>query len=108
MTREETVLSLLADIAEDLKQADIWQTKAPSTQALESTEPFCIDTLEFTEWVQWVMLPRFEALIVRGHPLPTECSIYPMAEEALKGGSSKLLPLLQYIQALDDAITLRH
>jgi uncharacterized protein YqcC (DUF446 family) len=41
--------------------------------------------LRFTEWLQWVFIPRTRALLDSGAPLPAASAITPMAEEALRG-----------------------
>jgi uncharacterized protein YqcC (DUF446 family) len=47
---------------------------------LASQEPFCVDTLEFAEWLQWIFLPRMKQLIEAGDELPAVSGILPMAE----------------------------
>jgi uncharacterized protein YqcC (DUF446 family) len=79
------VARLLAELTAALQAARRWQVRPPSLSALASPLPFCCDTLRFTEWLQWVFIPRTRALIDAGAPLPKASTITPMAEEALRG-----------------------
>ena len=85
MPGSEQVAALLIDVEAELRQLDRWQDVAPSRQALASSEPFCVDTLSFTQWLQFVFLPSMHQLIVSRAPLPTECGVAPMAEEHFDG-----------------------
>ena len=79
----------------------IWSTEVPSSEALSSTEPFCVDTLNFEQWLQFVLVARFEEMIRYSLPLPNQCDITPMAEEAFKGRSlSKVIVLLSAMDKL--------
>ena len=79
---------LLADLLMDLQMAmqdcDVWECGAPSEEALQSSEPFCIDTMNFEQWLRYVMIERFKAMLAAGSDLPVRCHISPMAEEAFK------------------------
>ncbi len=77
----------LADVAQqlllierELRVLGLWASVPPSPVALASAEPFCVDTLEFEEWLQWIFLPRMKAILEEGQPLPSVSGIHPMAE----------------------------
>ncbi len=67
-----------------MQAADLWSEEAPSEQALNSREPFCIDTLTFEQWLQFIMTVRFKEMIQKSIPLPTHCDMSAMAQEAFK------------------------
>ncbi|MCF7201817.1 YqcC family protein [Pseudomonas oligotrophica] len=69
-------------IERELRMAGLWSDSAPSAQALASCEPFCVDTLAFEQWLQWVLLPRMKAILEGDRPLPQVSGISPMAEVA--------------------------
>ena len=69
-------------IERELRMAGLWSDSAPSVQALASCEPFCVDTLAFEQWLQWVLLPRMKAILEDDRPLPQVSGISPMAEVA--------------------------
>ncbi|CBA33309.1 Uncharacterized protein yqcC [Cronobacter turicensis z3032] len=61
-----------------------WQNVAPDSSAFESTQPFCMDTLEPYEWLQWVLIPRLHALLDAGAALPQAFAVAPYYEVALE------------------------
>ena len=83
MTHKKVQLHLEA-LEKNLQQAQLWQDNAPSEEAFLSQQPFAIDYLNATEWVQWIFIPKMMALIEAEQPLPTKIAITPYLEEALK------------------------
>ena len=75
------VAEVLIDIEAQLRQLGQWDKIPPSTEALASTEPFCVDTLTLPQWLQFVFLPTIYRMLEEGQPLPQRCGIAPMAEE---------------------------
>lgn len=75
---------LLTQLENILQQHQYWETIAPDPQALASIEPFAIDTLACHQWLQWIFIPKLRYLIVQRLPLPTQFSISPYVEEAMK------------------------
>ena len=45
-----------------MKKLNLWQTMPPAAEAFLSEEPFSIDTMSAEEWLQWVFIPRMQAL----------------------------------------------
>jgi uncharacterized protein YqcC (DUF446 family) len=97
------VVQLLAELAAALQAAGRWQAQPPPPAALASRLPFCCDTLRFTEWLQWVFIPRTRALLDAGGPLPKASAITPMAEEALHGcdwDTARVIALMRHFDRL--------
>ena len=65
MTKSAEVAALLMAIEAQLRQLNLWEEEAPTAEALASSEPFAIDTLSFTQWLQFIFLPTM--LKVRGY-----------------------------------------
>lgn len=105
MTDRQQVALLLKQIETELQRLDLWQAAQPSAQALQSSQPFCIDTLNLNQWLQWILLPRMQALLDGGLPLPGNCGIHPIAEQNFKGLAQDATPLLDAIQAFDLALS---
>ena len=79
------VSQLLNELEDVLRTEKYWRDLSPTVQALSSVEPFCIDTLSCTEWLQWVYIPRLRAIIEQRSDLPVGAQVYPYVEEALAG-----------------------
>lgn len=95
---DSRVADVVLAIEAEMRRTGIWQATPPSDQALASQEPFCVDTLEFNEWLQWVFLARMKAILEQGGPLPERSAIYPYAEEWHRNhqwGNARLLNALR-------------
>jgi Uncharacterized protein conserved in bacteria len=105
MQRNSQVEQLLLAIEEELRLQALWQAKAPSPEALESTLPFCVDTLEFHQWVQFVLLARLRQMIDLSIPLPTQSALHAMATEVYKEETVLRARLIALLAELDGALT---
>lgn len=83
-----------------LRLHGLWEAEAPSEDKLASTQPFAIDTLSATQWLQWIFLPRMHALLDANAPLPQAMAISPYLEESLKH-ETYLPALLTAMQAIE-------
>lgn len=95
--------AVLNSLETELRIQGRWEERPPSAQALRSTEPFAVDTLSFDQWLQWILLPRLNELLVRQLPLPSECAIQPMAEEVYgrdDPGGARIVLIVGEIDAL--------
>lgn len=101
LAQADKVAELLIDVEASLRQMNLWQEEPPSAEALASTQPFCIDTLGFDQWLQFIFLPTMYQLIESGQPLPTECAIAPMAEEYFRGSELPSQSLENALSAID-------
>jgi len=98
---------LLAAIEAELKNTSLWNDVPPSAEALASTTPFCIDTMAFTDWLQFVFLVKMQQLVVMQMPLPENMAIQPMAEEAFKPLTTDTRELLALILSFDQLLNKR-
>jgi uncharacterized protein YqcC (DUF446 family) len=71
---------LTAELEREMREIGLWTGSPPAAEALSSPMPFCYDTLEFPQWLQWVFLPRLHQLIEQGLPLPAKSEMSPLAE----------------------------
>ena len=85
-----------------LKQHQLWQDEPIAAQALNSTVPFCHDTMAFEQWLQFVFIEKMQLLISELHPLPSNFAIAPMAELMLaqKPGGTAITQLLAQLDQL--------
>jgi len=93
---------LLDELEAELKALDFWSDMAPSPQALASEQPFSVDTLSLSEWLQWIYIQRLRALMEAGLPLPAGAHVKPYAEEALKQERQRTGQLLRIIDQIDE------
>lgn len=100
---------VVLEIEREMRQLDLWtppeSPDVPSLDALASTQPFCLDTLEFPQWLQFVLLVRIRELIEAGAALPERSDIAPMAEEYFQRLPQPGSRLIETIRIMDQIIS---
>jgi uncharacterized protein YqcC (DUF446 family) len=91
-------------IERELRVLGWWSELPPSDQALASGEPFCVDTLEFEQWLQWIFLPRMKLILENDLPLPNASGILEMAEMVYATRQRETQPLQQLLAQFDRLI----
>lgn len=94
----------LQAIEQSMRDLALWQAAPPEQEAFASTEPFCVDSMQAENWLQWVLLPRMYALLDAHATLPTRFAITPYFELALKDKDPNCKPLLVLLQSLDNML----
>lgn len=98
------VADILLAMEAQLRYLKLWEFEDPSEQQLQSQEPFSVDTLRFTQWMQFVLIPRLKILIEEQAPLPSQSDISAYAVEAFNGVDFPTDELLRLIQHLDNML----
>lgn len=99
--RVDQVTDSLLRIEIELRRMDVWEASPPPEHAFQSTQPFCLDTMEFTQWLQFVFLQKMKALVESGQPLPSVSGIAPMAEEYFRGRAQSGQGLVEALEEMD-------
>lgn len=92
-------------IERELRVLGMWNTTPPAQEALASCEPFCVDTLAFEEWLQWIFLPRMKVILENDEALPAASGILVMAELAYRDRQPFAHGLLQALGDFDRLIS---
>lgn len=103
--RTSDVQLILESIELELRRLKLWQIQRPEPSAYRSGLPFCHDTMNFSQWLQFVLIERIQELILLGRFLPEECSIAPYAEEALKEVDVNTEGLIALIRHFDSFLS---
>ncbi|MBU2955171.1 YqcC family protein [Marinobacter sp. F3R08] len=105
MTESGNLIGQVADcllgIEMELRNLGLWESEAPPEEAFQSAQPFCLDTLEFTQWLQFVFVARMKVIIENDHALPSASGIAPMAEEHFRGRRESGDRLVRELEAID-------
>lgn len=99
-TLEHQIADLILELERELRMLGLWEACPPPDSALRSRQPFSVDTLNFTQWLQWVFIPRVADMLERGEALPRDCAIAPLAEtvfEDLEADTTRLLKLIRQV-----------
>jgi uncharacterized protein YqcC (DUF446 family) len=104
MEKNLAIQSLLMDIQAQMHALNLWESEPPSEQALASTEPFCIDTLSFSQWLQFVFIARLRYMIDAELALPSQSDVTAMAEEYFRPLPINANTLIHLIQQIDNLL----
>jgi len=91
-------------IERELRVLGMWSATPPTQQALASCEPFCVDTLAFEEWLQWIFLPRMKMILESDQALPSVSGILVMAELSYRDRQLGVRGLLEALGTFDRLI----
>jgi len=105
LSRNTEIAEILIDIEAQLRQLGQWDKVPPSTEALASEQPFCVDTLTLPQWLQFVFLPTLYQMLEAGESLPERCGIAPMAEEYFRGTGVAATELVGALGRIDELLT---
>lgn len=101
----KTVQRLLNELEAELRQQQLWRASPPDIAAMASTVPFCYDTLALEQWLQFIFLPRMQALLDAQSALPQNVRILPVAELAFSQHAPQLDALLDIIRCIDATLS---
>ncbi|MEH6446103.1 MAG: YqcC family protein [Oceanospirillaceae bacterium] len=102
--KHQIIAQTLRKITAQMQHQDLWQEQSPTKDQLASKLPFCVDTLTFIQWLQWVMFPKLFVIIETQASLPNKSNMAVMAEQALKTETADTDTLLALIVQLDKDI----
>ena len=100
------IADVLLEVEGTLRTHGKWDKNQPAVSALSSVQPFCMDTLRFEQWIQWIFLPRMKKILEGSKPLPVKSGILVYAESYLRKNDPPTPNLLRQIKRFDDLITL--
>ena len=100
----ETIIEALNALELGLRELGLWSDVRPEPNALASTMPFCYDTLELEQWLQFIFLGRMREILEQGDALPESCAIFPYVEMLSGAGKSVHPKLAELVQQVDWSI----
>lgn len=93
---------LLNELEEELKKMSLWQGLAgrPPESAFLSMTPFFMDTMEFHQWLEYVFIPRLNAL--ESQELSNlKVIVAPYAIEVYRGQWTRYAALIRLLKKID-------
>ncbi|KFX71903.1 pseudouridine synthase [Pseudomonas taeanensis MS-3] len=103
--RVPAVAEQLLLIERELRAQGWWSDQPPSEESLASQQPFCVDSMAFEQWLQWIFLPRMKRLLEAGAELPAVSGIQPMAEQVYAQRLEQAAVLIRLLGGFDQLIT---
>jgi len=98
---QERVASKLDEIEAEMKGAQLWQDAPLRPEQLEFKEAFAMDTMAFTQWLQFIFIPRVrEAIESNQFPKGSQVGAQAVREFDTVPEASRLATLLSEFDAL--------
>lgn len=98
--------NLLIEIKRELQYLGLWQGIQPPTEKLNYKEPFGIDTMEFHEWLEFILIGRMSTMIDAGADVSSlKLAIAPMAEVIYAEDHLNKRKLISLLSQLDDCFS---
>ena len=105
MSQHIALAEILIDVEKELRELRLWEVESPSAEALASVQPFAVDTLSFSQWLQFIFIPRLYVLIEARATLPDNCGVAPMAEEYFQPLGLNSGTLVDHLRRIDALLT---
>lgn len=86
-----------------LRNHGLWNGAPPPAAAFASQMPFCCDSLTLEQWLQWVLIPRLQALLDAGQRIQFNSDITSYAEECWQT-KAEYLDLIEILRKLDASL----
>lgn len=102
MADVDAVAVAAAELEAALRALGWWSDEPPTPERMDFHAAFGIDKLAFSEWLQWVLLPRIEEGLA-GAGLPTHSEVAAHAVREFDG-LWDAEPVIAALRTLDDAI----
>lgn len=104
----EAIAAQLQLLEDELKALSLWggELKRPAAEVLASTNPFGVSSMEFHEWLEYILIARFRELLAQAEPLPSKMLVHTYAQEYYRGKWAEHRQLIVILQDLDKLINL--
>ncbi|MGN1281458.1 MAG: YqcC family protein [Succinivibrio sp.] len=101
--KTEKLKSSLSAIEQELKKLNLWSfgKARPEDSAFESLIPFCMDTMDFHQWLEYVLIPRMRILVQEQRELPENVLIHTYAQEIYRGRWQEYKELIKILMEFD-------
>ncbi|MPV86407.1 YqcC family protein [Ostreibacterium oceani] len=101
-----TLCQLLVQLSDELTHQNLWSSEPPSPEQMASQAPFCVDTMPLEQWLQWVFIPRLQALLAAGdlRQLPQQSDVFSMADYVFSPYAADTTAICATVSAIDALI----
>lgn len=72
-------------IEAEMRRIGMWTEEPPAPEAFEFREAFALDTMAYSQWLQWVFLPRVRSIIAERGEFPTSSMVGVQAVREFDG-----------------------
>ena len=98
----QAVADKLAAVEAEMKRIGFWQTEPLPPEKYDFQRGFALDTMAFTQWLQFIFIPRVKEIIASEGEFPEKSHVSAQALRELDGevDAGRLLELLGEFDAM--------
>jgi uncharacterized protein YqcC (DUF446 family) len=99
----DQVAAITAAIEAEMKRIGYWSTEALPAEAYEFNQAFAMDTMAFSQWLQFILIPRVHQILDEQGTLPAKSMV---AVQAIRefDGDDNAQPLVSLLINFDAVI----
>ena len=92
----------LSAIDREMKRIEYWTFESLPDEAYDFQEAFAMDTMAFSQWLQFIFIPRVRSIIEQKGDFPSESMVGTQAAREFEGdgNASELVTLLSEFDEL--------
>lgn len=72
-------------VESEMKRIGMWENAPLPTEAYEFRSAFAMDTMAFSQWLQWIFVPRVRSIIESNGDFPSGSSVATQAVREFDG-----------------------
>ena len=69
---QERVQAKIAEIEQEMKRIGYWQSEPLQPEQYEFRSAFAMDTMAFSQWLQFIFIPRVKSMLATGENFPPD------------------------------------
>jgi len=102
MDKYEKAAAAIAGIEQEMKDIGFWQPDPLLPEAYNFRQAFAADTMAFSQWLQFIFIPRVKEIIENRTQFPSGSQVGIVAVKEFEGNdrAEKLVRLLNEFDAL--------
>lgn len=100
--RFKRVEGFIGEIEDEMKRIGYWSAEPLPEEAYRFHQAFAMDTMTFTQWLQFILVPSVQAILDEGGDFPSRSLVGTQAIREFDGDekASKLVQLLSEFDQL--------
>ncbi|MDB5035167.1 MAG: tRNA pseudouridine synthase [Chlorobi bacterium] len=85
MEKLENVEKAIGAVEAEMRRAGLWSDQPLEPERYEFTQAFGMDTMAFSQWVQFILVPRVRSIIESGGGFPATSQVGAQAVREFDG-----------------------
>jgi uncharacterized protein YqcC (DUF446 family) len=85
MVDRSDVEAHINEIETEMRKIGMWSDKQPPPEAFEFTRAFAMDTMAFSQWLQFIFIPRVREILQSGADFPVQSQVGAQAIREFDG-----------------------